>query len=232
MIKYDVLNIQGFTVCIEAGLTKTYERLLPEIRDDLEEIARVLPTEALRIARTTRIYFNESLCYGKKCDPVRGRGMCHHPSAAWLVAHGNLPSKEGCIECYNVRDYFSWREQQPAMLLHELSHHYHFCMGEAADRLVRPAFRHAKASGKYDRVGYCGSREKNSKHYAMTNMREYFAECSEAYFSSERFRNDYEPYTRSELKAFDPNGFEMCERVWALAKTVKPTRRAAPFASS
>ncbi|CAL1152904.1 unnamed protein product [Cladocopium goreaui] len=51
-------------------------------------------------------------------------------------------------------------------------------------------------------------------HYAATNHKEYFAECSEAYFSTKRFRNDYFPYIHEELKAYDPVGYAMCEKIW------------------
>lgn len=51
-------------------------------------------------------------------------------------------------------------------------------------------------------------------HYAATNHKEFFAECSEAYFSTVRFRNDYFPYIHSELKGYDPIAYAMCEAVW------------------
>ena len=46
----------------------------------------------------------------------------------------------------------------------------------------------------------------------MNNEKEYFAEATEAYFG----RNDFQPFTRDELKEFDPEMFEMIRRVWQL----------------
>eukprot|EP00438_Fugacium_kawagutii_P025459 Skav225623 [mRNA] locus=scaffold4894:228594:230189:- [translate_table: standard] len=66
---------------------------------------------------------------------------------------------------------------------------------------------YAKSS---ERVG----QESCEAHYAATNHKEYFAECSEAYFSSQRFRNDYFPYIHEELKAYDPVGYALCESIW------------------
>ncbi len=43
---------------------------------------------------------------------------------------------------------------------------------------------------------------------------ESFAECSEAYFG----KNDLQLFDREELKAFDPVGYEMVEKVWGVAK--------------
>lgn len=51
-------------------------------------------------------------------------------------------------------------------------------------------------------------------HYAATNHKEYFAECSEAYFSTRRFRNDYFPYINAELRGYDPVAYAMCESIW------------------
>ena len=46
--------------------------------------------------------------------------------------------------------------------------------------------------------------------YALTDHKEYFAELSEAYWG----RNDYFPYTRQELKTYDPTGFAVLEQIW------------------
>ena len=50
------------------------------------------------------------------------------------------------------------------------------------------------------------------KAYALTNSAEYFAELSEAYFG----RNDYAPFDRAELEAFDPAGYAVVEGAWAV----------------
>ena len=46
--------------------------------------------------------------------------------------------------------------------------------------------------------------------YAITNHREYFAELSEAYFG----RNDYYPFVRAELEAFDLGGYGVVHSAW------------------
>jgi hypothetical protein len=50
----------------------------------------------------------------------------------------------------------------------------------------------------------------NRRHYALSNDREYFAELTESYFG----KNDFEPFTRDELRAFDPDGYAMIEQLW------------------
>ena len=48
----------------------------------------------------------------------------------------------------------------------------------------------------------------------MTSRQEYFAECSEAFWSSGRFRNDFYPFVYDELKSFDPEGHELVKIVF------------------
>lgn len=52
----------------------------------------------------------------------------------------------------------------------------------------------------------------------MRDVHEYFAELSEAYFS----KNDYSPYKRAKLRAFDPQGFAAVENLWNRAKPSRP----------
>ncbi len=80
------------------------------------------------------------------------------------------------------------------------------------DQVILKAYRSSLPlyTGFCERIG----RYASEPHYAATHHKEYFAECSEAYFSTERFRNDYFPYIHEELKAYDPVGYAMCEWFW------------------
>lgn len=70
------------------------------------------------------------------------------------------------------------------------------------------------ADGKYNSVKHwVGS---TVKHYATTNFNEYFAECVEAFFSSEKFRNDMYPFNRQQLKEFDRDGFDMVAKIFKI----------------
>ena len=44
----------------------------------------------------------------------------------------------------------------------------------------------------------------------MTNPMEYFAECSEAFFST----NDFFPFNKEELQKHDPEMFELLHKLW------------------
>jgi len=102
----------------------------------------------------------------------------------------------------------------PNFTLNELAHAYHgrvLAQGFGnAD--IKGAFEKAKEEGLYDRVeqrfGDGGSA--NVRAYAMTNPMECFAECSEAFFST----NDFFPFTREQLRKHDPDMFALLNTLW------------------
>lgn len=70
------------------------------------------------------------------------------------------------------------------------------------------------SDGKFDSVKHwVGS---DTKHYAKTNPHEYFAESVEAFFSSNKFRNDMYPFVHSELREFDRDGYDMVAKVFEI----------------
>lgn len=98
------------------------------------------------------------------------------------------------------------------MVLHELAHGYHQrFLGENHPGIER-CYQKAKAVGKYDAV--LRSNGQHERHYALNNAKEYFAEATEAYFG----KNDFQPFTREELKAFDPEMHDTIRGVWEVSK--------------
>ncbi|MEE3219803.1 MAG: zinc-dependent peptidase, partial [Planctomycetota bacterium] len=61
---------------------------------------------------------------------------------------------------------------------------------------------------KYEKVLLYNGRK--VRHYALTNHKEYFAECSEAYFGT----NDFYPFVRAELKEHDPHVYALLDEIW------------------
>ena len=60
------------------------------------------------------------------------------------------------------------------------------------------------------------------KAYAATNQLEYFAELSCMYFVG----CNYQPFDRRELRAYDPVGYAMIEKMWALkSRDTSPSAR-------
>jgi hypothetical protein len=147
---------------------------------------------------------------------------CHAPSFIptrdWLRDNGRDPVMAKGVEFTNVRIFEAETRRMPNFALHELAHAYHnrTVRMSFGNLEIKAAYEKAKASGKYDRVERKDSegRSRMDRAYAMTNPQEYFAECTEAYFS----RNDFFPFTRDELKQHDPEMFELLgERIFGVA---------------
>ena len=105
-------------------------------------------------------------------------------------------------------------KRMPNFALHELAHAYHHRVLEKGfeNAEIIGAYKRAKADGLYERVEqrFGDGRAAVVRAYAMTNQQEYFAECTEAFFST----NDFFPFTRNELARHDPAMFELLKKLW------------------
>ena len=94
------------------------------------------------------------------------------------------------------------------MVFHELAHAYHDQILSFDDSRIIANFENAKRAGSYENVTlYTGAKV---RHYALTNHKEYFAECSEAYMGV----NDFFPFVRAELREHDPRMHALMESIW------------------
>jgi hypothetical protein len=157
-----------------------------------------------------------------------GHAPCaeYHPSKEWLAANGYNPDKAKAVEIGNARRFIEWAPTQPAMVLHELAHAYHDQVLGFAEGRIKMAFGRAQASGDYESVDYV--RGKPQRAYALVNQREYFAECTEAFFGT----NDFYPFTREQLRAHDPGMFALLEEVWKYSSWVHSLTGQRPTATS
>jgi hypothetical protein len=136
-------------------------------------------------------------------------GAVYHPSESWLETNGYPVEWAGGIQIGNAQNYLDWTEVQPAIVLHELSHAWHHQVVGYDDSTVLEAYNAAMSSGLYDAVEYADGTIQEA--YATTNVQEYFAELSEAWFWS----NDFQPFDHAELLSFDPAGASAVEQAWA-----------------
>ena len=189
----------------QAALNKA----LPLLQAQLEEIVRVVPAKAVAELQMVPLWMNPEY------DGVRPRAE-FHPDAGWLKDNRRDPSMEKAVEFTNVRIFEAETRRMPNFALHELAHAYHHRTVRMSfgNLEIKAAYEKAKASGKYERVERKDSegRRRMERAYAMTTPQEYFAECTEAYFS----RNDFFPFTRDELKQHDPEVFALLERLWGI----------------
>jgi hypothetical protein len=205
--------VHGFACKVNTALAERDPELLATVRlmlaSDLAMIEHVVPAPAY--AALTRVTFWIEL-QGPVVDPgMSGRGMCYHASREWVTRNGLLGEKAGGVEICSASDFIDWRRNQPFMTLHELAHAYHHMLG-VDYAPVADAYEHARAAGLYDKVMHNNSVEP-VRAYAMNNATEYFSELTEAYFGL----NDFEPFTRAQLRDLDPQGFAAVERAWNLS---------------
>ncbi|OYW77312.1 MAG: hypothetical protein B7Z37_04905 [Verrucomicrobia bacterium 12-59-8] len=206
---YDMRQISGWTVHVNVKLIESdspaLEKALLLLRAQLDEIVRVVPAKAVVELRKVPLYFSPVY-------PQEGAHAAYHPSAGWLRDHDHDPAMEKAVEFTNVSIFEAETRRMPNFALHELAHAFHDRVLGFDHHEIEAAFQHAKAAGKYDRVLRQDSerRKRLDKAYAMTNAKEYFAECSEAFFS----HNDFFPFTREELRQHDPEMFALLEKLW------------------
>ncbi len=185
------------------------ERALGLLEAQLDDIVRVVPAPAVTELRAVPLWFSPEY-------PGIGPRAEYHPAAEWLIEHGRNPEMAKGVEFTNVRIFEFETRRMPNFALHELAHAYH-------DRVLKDGFHNgaivaayekANKSGRYDRVEQRigDGRTAIVRAYAMTNPQEYFAECTEAYFST----NDFFPFTRDELIDVDRGMVDLLSSLWGV----------------
>lgn len=200
-------RIEGFIVLVHREVLEhpaEAREALHELSHQARQIVKVIPAAALAHLRQVRIWL--------EWENKPNGAAEYHPSAQWLHENGYNPAKAGGVEISNARNFVKWSHgEQPWMLLHELAHAYHHHVLGYESRLVMIAYRHAIRRGLYEQVDYI--RGGKAKAYATTNVQEYFAELSEAYFG----KNDFYPFVREELARHDPIGYKMIKQAWQVS---------------
>lgn len=201
---YTVQNMHGFIVRVSSAAMahpETTEPALTLLDEELREVIELAPEHTHKVLRSVPIWIEH--------NAPEHPCACYHPGKQWLIDNGFNPDKEKGIEIANPSNFVEWTNQsQPLMVLHELAHAYHHIALGYDHALIASCFKKAQASGAYDEVMHISGKPR--KHYALSNDREYFAELTESYFG----KNDFEPFTRDELRVFDPDGFAMIEQLW------------------
>ncbi len=202
--------IEGWTVQINTKLIEQdkpgTEKAMSLLKDQFIKIKSLVPKEAVTKLQRVTLWFSPEY------PGVRGTAE-YHPGAGWLKENGRDPIMVKGVEFTGVSDFEAELKRMPVLVLHELAHAYHDQILGFKNPQIETAFKHAKASGKYDSVQrWLGTKfaAKPERAYAMTSPQEYFAEGTEAYFD----RNDFFPFDRAELKATDLELFLLLDVVW------------------
>ena len=209
-LSYTARNLEGWTVRISDQLMETEReatmKAVELLTAQLSEIVRVVPAPALAVLRSVPLWV--SPLYPGQRQPRAE----YHPDAGWLRDHGRNPAMAKAVEFTNVSIFEAETRRMPNFALHELAHAYHDRVLGYDHRGIKDAYEKAKAAGRYDRVEqrFGDGRSAQARAYAMTDPQEYFAETTEAFFST----NDFFPFTRDELKRHDPEMFDLLAKLW------------------
>lgn len=206
--------IEGWVVYVSRKLLaddrRATEMALDLLGGQLEEINRVVPQSA--VAKLQKV----PLWISPEYPGVRPQAE-YHPGAQWLRDNGRDPAMVKGVEFTNVRIFESEARRMPMMALHELAHAYHHQVLDNDHPEIRALYDKAKSSGKYDRVErrFADGKTRIERAYALSNPQEYFAESTEAYFG----KNDYFPFTKTELEKHDPEMAVLLGRLWGHSPT-------------
>jgi len=203
--QYELRTIAGWSVRVNKDLLRgkhaaTGKRAIALLQTKLSEIRRLLPANAVK--KLARVTFWLGVNDYAMPNPT------YHPSRDWLVENGWNPDKAQCIDIGNASILLQWIKDQPMLLLHELSHAYHDQVLGYDNAEVKRVYANALKSKKYERVKNISGAVLRA--YALNDAEEFFAEASEAYFGV----NDYQPFTRDELRKFDPKTYRVVEKMW------------------
>ncbi|MBM3967108.1 MAG: DUF2341 domain-containing protein, partial [Planctomycetes bacterium] len=206
-------DCEGWTVHIAEELDQnapdSLAKALELLALQLQEITRVVPGDAVLELKKVPLWFSEQY-------PNAQPQAEYHPDAGWLKSNGRDPAMAQCVEFTDIRNFEAETKRMPNFVLHELAHAYHdrVLKDGFANAPIRDAYKKAKASGRYDAVEqrFGDGRSATTKAYAMTTPQEYFAECTEAYFST----NDFFPFTIEQLRKHDAEMAELIAQLWGV----------------
>lgn len=207
-IEHVVRDVEGWQVHVDVKLTEPEGRevggqALRILADKLYEIALVLPREKVEELRKVPIWIDLDHALSS---------MQYHPNVHWLIDHGYDPRMAKAVHIPKARRLIDLTRtnEQPWAVLHELAHAYH-------DRVL--GFDYGPIRDEYERVVREGlyksvlrNNGRTTRHYALTDPKEYFAEMTEAYFGT----NDFYPFVRAELEKVDPGTCALLGRIWGV----------------
>ena len=211
------MQLEGWTVLVNKRLLEEQkelgQRVLALLKIKLQQVASVVPKPALDHLRKVPIWIDLTASKGSRVE--------YHPSRKWLQQHGRNPLKAKCVEIGNPQFFLKFATtDQPMMVLHELAHAYHDQVLGFQNAEIAAAYERALRSGKYNKVKHISGKQQRA--YALNNPKEFFAEMSEAYFG----RNDFFPFTKEELKQYDPKTFELIAKCWHSPQKIIHSKKA------
>lgn len=203
--EYHEVEIEGWSVLVQEELyakENLRSQVLGLMRVKLWEIATRLPEPS--VARLQQVKLRMHL------DHDANRGAAYHPNPNWLRQHGMPEDWALGVEFGNAKHFLDWSRQQPAMVLHELAHAWHHQVIGYDHQGILDSFATTKEAGMLDEVLYVSGGSQRA--YGLNNEMEFFAEMSEAWWST----NDMYPFVRGEVIDGLPEVAKQMDDWWRL----------------
>ncbi len=199
---YSTCAISDFATLWSPELAKNkdlFEKSYDLAKIKLAEVKKLIPARRFELLKSVKFWF----------EVKRDAGSAvYHPGKEWLQANQINPDKAGAIELSNSSNFVAWSKDQPLMLLHELTHAFHYRIPQSAVQLIKARFEDVKKTSLYQSVS--NSNGTKVKAYALNTEFEFFAELSESYYGM----NDFSPFTRSELQKYDNTSLQLVDSIW------------------
>ena len=204
---HTIRQVQGWTVRVDERLLAPPEaelgaRALALLEAKLVDIKSVMaPAQVVKCQQAAIVL---DLSHGGLTS------MQYHPSAGWLKSNGYAEDLARCVHIPVAASFVDAQHNrvQPWCVLHELAHAFHDQVLTFEDKRVEQVWKKYMDSGHGVRVLFV--RGNTTRHYAMTNHKEFFAEMSEAYFGT----NDFFPFVHGELKEAEPETYALLQEIW------------------
>ncbi|WP_164018039.1 RICIN domain-containing protein [Pyxidicoccus trucidator] len=217
---YQTQTLEGWTVRIDdrlltAANKPATDKALVLLAAQLKDVVRIVPAGPVAQLRKVTLWLSPPY-------PNEKPRATYHLSESWMSQNGRNLAMLKSVEFSNVFIFEEESKRMPVFVLHELSHAYHDQVLGWEHAGLAAVYEHARACKSYDRVErWRGPEQPNTfeRAYAMTDVGEYFAENSEAFFG----RNDFYPFTREELGKHDPGMLALLQQVWQVPTTTPPT---------
>ena len=204
--EHELHYVRGWPILLEAAWASSHlevaDAVLAHLDNQLYRVERAVGGKQLAALREVIIWVE-----GEDPHGLLG-GMCYHPDGGWLEGHGYDKRRARGVEISDPGGFLSVTRTQPWVVLHELAHAYHHQVLGFDDPELVELYQTAVSSGDYEQTMRLHGRP--DRHYALTNVMEYFAEGSEAYLGT----NDFYPFVRGELLEHDPKLALYMARVW------------------
>ncbi|RKG52496.1 hypothetical protein D7X30_33345 [Corallococcus sp. AB011P] len=217
---YQTQTLEGWTVRIDDRLLTpankpATNKALVLLAAQLKDVVRIVPAGPVAQLRKVTLWLSPPY-------PNEEPRATYHLSESWMRQNGRNLAMLKSVEFSNVSIFEKEFKRMPVLVLHELSHAYHDQVLGWEHAGLAAVYVRAMASRSYDCVERWRAPELHStfeRAYAMTDVGEYFAENSEAFFG----RNDFYPSTREELGKHDPGMLALLQQVWQVTPTTTTT---------